>query len=122
MASVFGRSGETVAFARKLRREVSATERRVWLHLRGGRLGVPFRRQHAIGPYFADYCCVPLKLVVEVDGPWHAPAADAARDAYMRGLGFTVLRYSDQQVSEEMEGVVAGIEREIWLLENGGGG
>ena len=119
MASMFGRSEEKVAFARKLRREATATERRLWPHLRGGRMGVPFRRQYSIGPYFADYCCVPLKLVVEVDGPWHARGADAARDAFMRRMGFTVLRFSIQQVCEEMEGVVAAIGREIWLLANG---
>lgn len=120
MASMFGRSSEKVAFARRLRREVTATERRLWPHLRGERLGVPFRRQYSIGPYFADYCCVPLRLVVEVDGPWHTPAADAARDAFMRRLGFTVLRFSDQQIWDEMDGVVATIEREIWVLKNGG--
>ena len=64
----FAHTREQTGFARKLRRMVSRTERRLWPHLRANQMGAPFRRQHPIDRYFADYCCVPLKLVVEVDG------------------------------------------------------
>jgi very-short-patch-repair endonuclease len=104
--------------ARKLRREVSKAERRLWLHLRNEQLGVPFRRQHPVGPFYADYFCVPLKIAVEIDGPWHDPVADSERDNFMQKLGVTVLRFSVQEMDEALDGVVARIEQEIWLLTN----
>ena len=99
--------------ARALRRSTSKTERRLWPHLRGGALGASFRRQHPIGPYFADYACPALKVVVEVDGPDHDPARDARRDAFMAARGWTVLRFGVQAVVEETDGVVETIWRAV---------
>jgi len=96
-------------FARKLRRNVSKTERRLWPHLRNSALGAPFRRQHVIGHDFVDYCCVPLKFVVEVDGPTHDLRRDAARDARLAKAGYEVLRFSVQELDENLEGVVSTI-------------
>ena len=60
-------------------------------------MGAPFRRQHPIDRYFADYCCVPLKLVIEIDGHTHSVAHDFARDHRLAELGFDVLRFSVQE-------------------------
>jgi very-short-patch-repair endonuclease len=102
----FRRSRETTERARALRRSPSKSEALLWLHLRGSALGVRFRRQHPIGPYFADYCCLRRRLVVEVDGPDHDEAHDARRDAFMAGQGFRVVRFSTEAVTRETEGVV----------------
>jgi very-short-patch-repair endonuclease len=75
----------------------------------------PFRRQHPIGSWFADYCCVPLKLVVEVDGPLHDLTHDARRDADLKEQGYSVLRFSVQQVDEAFDAVMESIYSEIQL-------
>jgi very-short-patch-repair endonuclease len=92
---------------------VSKTEARLWLHLSGSKLGVPFRRQHPIGPYFADYYCAPCRLVVEVDGPDHDIRHDVRRDAFMAVRGIKVLRFGVQAVKENMDGVVDAIYRAV---------
>jgi very-short-patch-repair endonuclease len=91
-------SGETQYLAKQLRRVMSPPECRIWLRIRGREPGQPaFRRQHAIGPYVADFYCAKAGLVVEIDGAGHswndaAVDHDARRDAYMKRLGLRVLR------------------------------
>jgi very-short-patch-repair endonuclease len=59
--------------SRRRRAESTDAERRLWVHLRAKRFsGFKFRRQHPIGPYFADFCCVARLLVIEIDGSQHA--------------------------------------------------
>jgi very-short-patch-repair endonuclease len=99
--------------ARALRRSVSKTGARLWPKMRGAQLGAPFRRQHPIGPWFADYCCVPLRLVVEVDGPLHDLARDACRDADLKERGYTVLRFTAHQVDEKLDAVIEAIYAEV---------
>jgi len=65
--------------ARFLRRDMTPAERRLSKGLRGDALGGTFRRQHAIPPWIADFACVELRLVVEVDGGQHGDAGDATR-------------------------------------------
>ncbi len=109
------RTREETEFARKLRRETSKTERRLWPHLRASQMGAPFRKQHPIRGRFADYCCVPLNLVVEVDGHTHGAARDAIRDQRMQALGFDVLRFSVQEIDENLEGVISTIHDAVQL-------
>lgn len=66
-----GRTREETKFAQHLRRTASRTEDKLWPHLRAEQMGAPFRRQHVVDRAFPDYCCVPLRLIVEVDGPLH---------------------------------------------------
>jgi very-short-patch-repair endonuclease len=113
------RSREQTARARDLRRQASRIERRLWPRLSRSQAGAPFRRQHPVGPYFADYMCVPLKLAVEVGGWLHDATRDALRDLYMHERGITVLRFSTQDVEENLDGVVERIREEIWLLTTG---
>ena len=108
----------TTLKARQLRRNMTDAEQRLWRYLRGGQLGVPFRRQYPLGPYITDFACVPLKLLVELDGGQHAEAMayDLRRDAWLRGKGFTVLRFWNHDVMKNTEAVVEAIWREVVIL------
>jgi very-short-patch-repair endonuclease/urease accessory protein UreE len=93
--------------ARELRREPTEAEQRLWAVLRDRQLaGAHFRRQHPIPPYVADFACVAANLVVEVDGGQHADSdADAERDSYLQHRGWRVLRFWNNEVLSNPEGV-----------------
>ncbi len=98
--------------ARRLRRDQTDTERRPWTRLRARQLcGAKFRRQHPIGPYIADFCCVERGLVVELDGGQHAfnVEADSKRSEFLGDYGYQVLRFWDNEVMEDIEAVVQHI-------------
>ncbi|CAN0278352.1 unnamed protein product, partial [Phaeothamnion confervicola] len=109
------RSREETQFARKLRRETSRTEDKLWPHLRSAQLGAPFRKQHVIDHRYPDYCCVPLKLIVEVDGPTHDPVCDARKDHRMNRRGYYVIRFSVQEIDQNLRGVVDMIYDEVQM-------
>jgi very-short-patch-repair endonuclease len=99
-----------LGFARHLRRNPSATERRLWRMLRDRRLeGLKFRRQVPIGPYVADFPCLSCKLIVEADGPLHNEAHDAERDTVLRARGFHVLRFSNEMIGGQPQEVLSAI-------------
>lgn len=97
--------------ARRLRRDATVEERRLWQALHQDALGAAFRRQHPIPPHVADFACLEARLVVEVDGGQHGDARDAARDKAMAAAGWRVLRYWNNEVRENLGGVVADIAR-----------
>jgi very-short-patch-repair endonuclease len=102
--------------ARALRRTSTPAERALWEHLRDRRLdGVKFRRQHAIGTYYADFCAVGVRLVVEADGAHHFPRTDyeRARDEWLRGAGYVVLRLTNREILYDIEGALAKIRATI---------
>tara|TARA_R110000787_G_scaffold110809_1_gene219465 strand:- start:3232 stop:3600 length:369 start_codon:yes stop_codon:yes gene_type:complete len=113
----FARTPKKTERARVLRREVSATEYKLWLYLRGGQSGASFRRQHPVGPYFIDYYCAALKFAVEVDGPWHHMHRDQVRDEFLLARGISVLRISVGEVDESLEAVGERIWTEVALLK-----
>ena len=96
--------------AKKLRKDMPQAERMLWAKLRNKQLGgLRFRRQHTIGPYIADFACVDIRLVIELDGEQHAfdeGAKDATRDAYMERKDWTVLRFWNHEVYENLNGVL----------------
>ena len=95
--------------SRELRREASPAERRLWAAISSGRLnGHRFTRQFQIGPFFADLVCRKQKLVVEIDGFSHdmRQTHDAKRDRYLANEGYRVLRFSNDDVAERLEGIV----------------
>jgi len=101
------------AFARRMRREPTEAERKLWWHLRH-RLpvaGSHFRRQVQIGPYLADFACHRSKLVVEIDGGQHAEAIaqDAARTRRLEAEGYRVLRFWNNDVLSNIDGVLTEI-------------
>ena len=82
----------------------------LWTFLRKRALkGFKFRRQHPIGPYIADFACISERLVIEVDGATHRTAEelehDAFRTAYMEKRGWRIVRITDLDVFENMDGV-----------------
>jgi very-short-patch-repair endonuclease len=98
--------------ARRMRHEPTKAERLLWQKLRGRQLGgYKFRRQHPIGNYIVDFYCAETKLIIEIDGDVHAyqEAYDAERTADLEALGYRVVRFWNEQVLKEMDGVVGVI-------------
>jgi very-short-patch-repair endonuclease len=94
-------------FARTLRTNATDAERILWRALRSEQLSARFRRQHSFGPYVLDFVCVAQRLVVEVDGGQHNGSAhDAARDAWLTSNGWRVLRFWNNDVMNNMDGVL----------------
>ncbi|MCA0304125.1 MAG: DUF559 domain-containing protein [Proteobacteria bacterium] len=107
---------DTTSRARSLRREGSRAEKICWELLRDRRMAkVKFRRQHPIGPYFADFACKSRKLVVEIDGEHHAfqVEADARRTAFLEAAGWHVIRFWANEVVANPEGIWQAID--AWL-------
>ncbi|MGE0828901.1 MAG: endonuclease domain-containing protein [Hyphomonadaceae bacterium] len=97
-------------FAKTMRRELTRAELLLWTLLRRRQMqGAHFRRQHPIGPYIADFACVAAKLVVEVDGATHWTEAELAHDArrtkFLRAQDWQVLRVTNADVYENLDGV-----------------
>ncbi|MEZ2297580.1 endonuclease domain-containing protein [Variovorax sp. RCC_210] len=87
--------------ARSLRETPTDAEALLWFHLRDRRMAdFKFRRQRAIGPYFADFACLEAKLIVELDGGQHAEAVayDESRTRFMQAEGYRVLRFWNNEV------------------------
>jgi very-short-patch-repair endonuclease len=96
-------------YARRLRRDQTDAERKLWSRLRDRRLfGARFRRQHPIGIFIADFCCTEAKLVIELDGGQHALRLrdDQVRTKYLESQGYVVIRFWDNDVLTNMEGVL----------------
>jgi len=95
---------------KNLRNSASAPERILWSKIRNQQLGVKFRRQHGIGKYIADFYCPDFKLVVELDGDSHyqddAQEYDYVRDEFMRGIGLQVLRFTNIEMMNNLDGVL----------------
>ena len=101
-----------LANAKSLRQNQTDAENMLWYHLRAHRfLDLKFKRQKPLGRYIADFICVEQKLVIELDGGQHAERHDydAARDAWLRSQGYTVLRFWNNEVMGELEGVLEKI-------------
>ncbi|OLD50145.1 MAG: hypothetical protein AUI42_04685 [Actinobacteria bacterium 13_1_40CM_2_65_8] len=108
------RDSISVDRSRKLRREQTAAEKRIWSRLRGKRfLGYKFRRQHAIGTYIVDFACLRSRLVIEIDGDSHgedhAAELDGARTAWLQTQGLRVLRFWNHSVIEDIDSVMESV-------------
>ena len=97
--------------ARQMRWAPTRSEEWLWRRLSGSKTGFAFRRQLVIGPCIADFACTKVRLVVEVDGPYHEDRArpDAQRDRVLADLGWKVLRIQDHLVFHDLEAVVDAI-------------
>ena len=94
--------------ARRLRRDRTEAEARLWEVLRAGRLdGWKWRRQVTVGPFIVDFLCLEAALVEELDGGIHADQVeyDARRDTYLKRHGLQVLRFWNAQVTDDQERV-----------------
>ena len=94
-----------------MRANPTEAEERLWKMLRDRRLAAhKFRRQQVIYPYIVDFVCLETRLIIEADGSHHADdKADARRDAFLRGQGFQLLRFWNNQVLAERDAVAAAI-------------
>jgi very-short-patch-repair endonuclease len=105
------RNAKSIERAKFQRKEMTPAEARTWSLLRDRRFNqVKFRRQHAIGPYVADFACVTARLVVEIDGAIHNLAEqqifDEKRTAFLKAAGWKVLRISNDEVFNDMQPVI----------------
>ncbi len=99
------------ALSRELRTDQTDAERRLWSMLRANRLdGWKFKRQEQIGDFIVDFACFRARLIIEADGSQHAEsAADTKRDAYLMSQGFRVLRFWNNDILTNSDGVATAI-------------
>ena len=103
---------DPVTKARILRKNQTKPEEFLWSALRRSRLDVfQFRRQHPVGRYIVDFICRKASVVVEIDGPSHDQTvkSDAIRTAFLEKEGYRVIRFSNNYVLTNLEGVVETI-------------
>ncbi len=101
--------------AKRLRNEATPAERKLWPYLAKSALGAKFSRQMPVGPYYADFLCRELQLVIELDAHSHdvGPARDEARDADLRSHGYTVLHFTNDDVLKDPEAVATAIQLKV---------
>ena len=100
--------------ARKLRRNQTEAEKRLWWHLRARQLeGAKFVRQFPIGPHIADFACRDAHLAIELDGGQHSEEGDAPRTAIIEAFGYRIIRFWNHDVLANTDGVLEAIRQEL---------
>jgi imidazole glycerol-phosphate synthase subunit HisF len=103
--------------AKVLRKKETAAEARLWIYLSKNQLGVKFRRQHPINKYIADFYCHAAQLVIELDGSVHNTKEqqeyDHGREFELNGLGLKIIRFTNEEVFNNIEAVLDKIKSEI---------
>jgi|SRR6185369_6613165 len=102
--------------SRSMRRDMTKSERLLWDALRNRTLhNWKFIRQHPIGPYFADFVCRRAKLIIELDGEGHNQTVehDERRDAYLKAVGYRVMRIASVDMIKNADGVIADIAQAL---------
>ena len=110
----------TKQHSRSLRREMTDAEKLLWRHLRLKQIGdYKFRRQHPLGNYIVDFVCLEAALVLEVDGGQHADHfdSDAIRTRWLEAKGFCVMRFWNNEVLSNIEGVKLAIWNYLLKLQ-----
>ncbi len=102
---------KNIHFAKALRTNQTDAELKIWQALRAGRLmDYKFKRQVPIGDFIVDFVCFEQKLIIELDGGQHSDSEkDVIRDARLNAMGFRVLRFWNNEVMQNIEGVLAVI-------------
>ena len=105
-------------FAKENRRNPTEAESILWEFIKERQLGQPFRRQHIIGDYIADFVCVPSKLIIEIDGGYHQlpkqQVNDEQRQLWLEERGFTVIRFTNEEVINDIDNVLQTIESYLY--------
>ena len=105
--------------ARRLRRERTEAEEHLWYHVRDRRLeDTKFVRQFQIHRYVADLACRTARLAIELDGGQHDPVRDAARTEIIERYGYVVLRFWNNDVLENTDGVLEAIRQQLLVARN----
>lgn len=107
------RDEKLIKYSKLLRNKQTKWEDKLWKHLRAGRFyGLKFKRQVVIGKYIIDFSCNSRKLIVESDGFYHKYSiTDPARDKYLKGLGYKILRFWDSDIEKDIAGVLEKLKR-----------
>lgn len=104
-------------FARENRENATLAEQMLWEELKKSQLGHKFLRQHIIGDYIVDFLCRHEGLVIEVDGGYHAERQqqedDEIRSAWLRSVGYRVIRFTNEEVLFDIESVTNEIEQQL---------
>jgi 2-C-methyl-D-erythritol 2,4-cyclodiphosphate synthase len=99
--------------AREMRNNPTEAESVLWKYLSAGKMGAHFRRQHPIFGYIPDFVCISHRLIIEIDGGYHVegeqPAKDAERTQYLNQIGYSVLRFKNEEVLSDIDTVLEEI-------------
>ena len=102
---------------RDLRKHQTKAEYELWKYLKKQQMGVKFRRQHSIEKYIVDFYCHELRLIIELDGWVHGEEGQKEKDAYRQNVleqkGYSVVRYTNEQIKYNIRGVVQDIDNTI---------
>ena len=103
----------------ELKREMTPAEIILWEYLRNKKMGVKFRRQHVIGVYIPDFVSLPIKLIIEVDGKIHLKRLkeDKERTQNLEILGYKVIRFKNEEIENNIKGVLETIKMNIEKLK-----
>lgn len=108
-------------FCKENRRFMTDAESILWNHLRGGALGCRFRRQHIVNNFIADFISIRHKLIIEIDGLYHSlpeqMIADAERTSILEGLGYKVIRFSNNEIIGDIQQVLTRIKQEMETIK-----
>ena len=109
---------KALLLAKNLRQNMTDAEQKLWYYLRGKRFfGYKFKRQVLIGNYIADFVCYDAKIIVEIDGGGHNTynkiKADNIRTQYLEGLGFKVIRFWNNEIQSNLDGVCELLLKEL---------
>ena len=115
-----GAGKELFAFSRKNRKKATLAEYLLWQQLRNRKLeGLKFRRQHPLGHFITDFYCYEIKLVVELDGEYHTgneqAEYDSGRTYKLNALGIQVLRFTNEEVINDLKQVLQKIKIHLTL-------
>ncbi len=117
----FGASPVLFEYARELRLNPTQAETLLWERIKNKQLGVQIRQQHPIASFIADFYCHQARLIIEVDGGYHRIPEqyeyDESRTEELKKYGLRVIRFSNEEVLNDTQGVVNKIAREIDKLE-----
>lgn len=104
------------------RQYATEAERLLWHYLKEKKIGYKFRRQHIVGEYITDFINLKHKLIIEVDGKYHQEAEqvikDAQRTQYLEQKGYTVIRFTNEEIFNHMEDVIKKIKETIMAIDS----
>jgi very-short-patch-repair endonuclease len=112
-------TSKTLTRARRLRRDMTKAEKKLWYRIRGEQLeGHQFRKQVPLDPYILDFACLRKRLALEVDGSQHADisATERERNQFLRAEGFVVIRYWNTEVLQNIDGVLLDLLTKLRVL------
>jgi len=120
-SSQFNRTAIKTGLARRLRRDSTNVEMRLWQKVRNRQLGTDFRRQHPAGPFVLDFYCPALRLAIELDGGQHAEMQNETRDRkrgqWLAEHGVAVLRFWNSDITQNLKGVLEVIAAKVDELQ-----